>query len=397
MLTREHAIADYDRGRVLPDRLSRKHHAHYLGYARQMLALYANGAGQTRRDLHRAVRDILSHETECPLRRIEAFCKLLDDASHYDRDARGRSAALRRQVFRLAAPHHPLVARADRLFEKEESQVKAEIARQIGKSWEEVDAALFADVIEFHRLRSFEGYPDSESLLARYNVAQVQAALFDAVEMIVWATDDFKIILRYAKLARLMHTIRRLEDGRYELRFTGPASVLRETRRYGVAMARFLPALIACRGWRTTAVLESRAGWKNRLELAAEDGLRSHLPPPAEFDSTVEEEFAKKWGPEPRDGWTLIREGDVLHQAQHVFVPDFTLQHADGRRALLEIVAFWTPEYLQAKLDTIARFRDQKVLLAVAERVAKNRAGMPADVLWFKTRLKVKKVMEKLE
>ena len=66
--------------------------------------------------------------------------------------------------------------------------------------------------------------------------------------MTVWASDDFKTILRYAKLARLMHTIVRTGEGRYRFRFDGPASVLRHTRRYGAAMARFLPALIACRG-----------------------------------------------------------------------------------------------------------------------------------------------------
>jgi len=38
-------------------------------------------------------------------------------------------------------------------------------------------------------------------------------------------------------------------SGQYLFRFDGPASVLRKTRRYGVAMAKFLPALIDFRGW----------------------------------------------------------------------------------------------------------------------------------------------------
>jgi len=29
-----------------------------------------------------------------------------------------------------------------------------------------------------------------------------------------------------------------------------------------------------------------------------------------------------------------------------VFVPDFTFRHEDGTQACLEIVGFWTPEYL---------------------------------------------------
>src|SRR5205807_5097861 len=166
---------------------------------------------------------------------------------------------------------------------------KAAIATGLGLSWEEIDRQLFADVMECHRLAAFAGYPSGEALLARYNVGQVQVALFRAVEMIVWATDDFKTILRYAKLARLMHSIRRLGDGRYELRLDGPASVLRATRRYGVALAKFLPPLIACRGWCLHALLQPR--WRGPLvglDLSPDDRLNSHLPPPAEFDSQVE-------------------------------------------------------------------------------------------------------------
>ncbi|HUY92000.1 MAG TPA: DUF790 family protein, partial [Pirellulales bacterium] len=290
MLTRELAIVEYRGGRALPDRLSRKQHAGYLAYAERMLAIYRNGAGRTRRELHRGVQAALADEPDCPARRIGAFCKLLDDASRYDRDTRGHAAKLRREVFRRAAAFHPLVVSADRMFEHEEAKVKAEIAAKLNATWDEIDARLFADVIEFHRLRDFEGYADAAALLARYNLAQTQAALFDAEEMTVWAAEDFKTILRYAKLARLMHTIRRADDGRYVLRFDGPASVLRETRRYGAAMARFLPALLACRNWRMHALLRSAGrNWKNRLELTSEDGLTSHLPPPEEFDSSVEE------------------------------------------------------------------------------------------------------------
>ncbi len=176
MLTRQLAIADYDAGRILPDRLTRQSHRQYLGYAERMLHVYRNGVGRTRRELHRAVWTVFAEEEDCPARRIDAFCKLLDDVSAYQRDRRGRAAALRREVFHLAAVKHPLVRRADRLFESEEAMVKRDIASQLGRPWREIDQELFADVIEFHRLAKFEGYADGLALLARYNVAQVQQA-----------------------------------------------------------------------------------------------------------------------------------------------------------------------------------------------------------------------------
>jgi hypothetical protein len=86
-----------------------------------------------------------------------------------------------------------------------------------GSSWQlqflraQDTGRLYADVMQFQPLREFVGYPDGAALLSRYNVAQVQAALYRAVSMTVEATDDFKTILRYAKLARLMHEIKRLK------------------------------------------------------------------------------------------------------------------------------------------------------------------------------------------
>ena len=55
--------------------------------------------------------------------------------------------------------------------------------------------------------------------------------------------------------------------------------------------------------------------------------------------------MADKFGP-TRDGWQLIREGEILHEGQKTFVPDFTFRHEDGTQVFLEIVGFWTPEYL---------------------------------------------------
>ncbi len=400
MLTRELAIAEYDfpRGRVLPDRLTRGEHAHYLDYAARMLDVYQDGVGRTRRELHRSIRSVFAPETDCPVRRIDAFCKLLDDASEFSRDPRGRATALRQEVFQLAAQQHPLVHKADRLFENEEQQVKAAIAQTLGRPWHEIDADLFADVMELHRLEQFTGFPDPTALLARYNVAQAQAALFDAVSLTVWAQEDFKTILRHAKLARLMHTIEGQGPEQYRLTFDGPASVLRQTRRYGAAFARFIPALLSCRNWRMQATLKPpRAKRTLKLELSHADGLTTHVAPPTDFDSDVERAFARKWGDEPREGWKLIREGEILQRGQKVFLPDFVFRHEDGRSAMMEIVGFWTPEYLSAKCETLKLFRSEQILLAVARSAVEQLPEITRDAIVYKSALKIKDVLARLK
>ena len=209
VLTKDLAIAKYDfqRQQILPDRLTSRLHAHYLSFAERMLDVYQTGIGRRRRDLHRDIHKIFEEEVDCPLRRIDGFCKLLDDQSKYADVGRRNAPKLRRQVFQIAARHHPLVDKADSLFEHCTKDVRALIAQELQRDWLDIQAELFADVIDFHQLESFEGYPDPRALLSRYNVAQIQAALFSAVSLEIHATSDFKRILRAARLAKLMHRI----------------------------------------------------------------------------------------------------------------------------------------------------------------------------------------------
>ena len=95
----------------------------------------------------------------------------------------------------------------------------------------------------------------------------------------------------------------------------------------------------------------------------------------------------------------LLREARVLHEGQTTFVPDFVFQHSSGVEVLFEIVGFWTPEYLAAKRETLARFRSTRILLAVPERhersLAMIRRGQ-AGLVVCKTRIKLEPVLEAL-
>ena len=96
-------------------------------------------------------------------------------------------------------------------------------------------------------------------------------------------------------------------------------------------------------------------------------------------------------------GGILVREGEILHHHQKVFVPDFVFRHDDGRRVLMEIVGFWTPEYLEAKLATLQLFREHRVLLAVAAPARQTLPDLPGDAIPYKTALRIEDVMKQLE
>jgi len=145
-----------------------------------------------------------------------------------------------------------------------------------------------------------------------------------------------------------------------------------------------------------TALVKTLWNQPAKLILSDKDGFTSHLPSPDEFDSTLEKSFAKKFGSE-RNGWQLIREGRILHDHQKTFVPDFTFRHIDGAEVLLEIVGFWTPEYLAHRRETLQQFRQHRILIAVPEKSLRQGASIEENVLVYKTVLKLTPLMEILE
>jgi predicted nuclease of restriction endonuclease-like RecB superfamily len=395
MLRSEHSIVHYANGRALPDRLTRVTHRHYLDYAQRMLAVYRSGTGNARRELHRSVQSVLAAEPDCDRRRIAAFCKLLDDAGEFATDRRGEAAALRLKVFSRAAEFFPLVTEPDQIFERSERETKQRLAIEFGESWERIDGKLYTDVIDRQPLVSFDAIIQPEEFLSRYNLAQLQACLYKSSRMRVTIRADFAAVIRYAKLAHLLIDIRRISADVYRLDLSGPASVLRETQRYGINLARFTSGLVSCRGWDLRANVVTPWNTQAVLSVGAEDGYRSHVLGPAQFDSAVEEALASKWG-EVRDGWQLLRDAGVLHEGQMTFVPDFRLKHLDGREAFLEIVGFWTPEYLAAKRKTITAFKHHRIVLAVPKCNAKL-DGDTDGVVVYKTRIMPDAVVRAVE
>ena len=155
------------------------------------------------------------------------------------------------------------------------------------------------------------------------------------------------------------------------------APILRRTRAYGVDFARFLAALVRLGDWRLLAEIELRRGWRPlSFALESGDGLGQGLAAPPEFDSDLEAAIARKFG-HTRAGWTLVREGAVLEAGGSLVVPDFVFHHEDGTSVALEIVGYWTPEYLTDKLRTLAAVRTTNLIVAVPRHLAVRAGALP--------------------
>lgn len=403
MLTAALRVYHWDRraSSISSDRLE----ADTLPVLERGLAVYRTRVGQTRGRVRNAAR--LAMEGLRP-DRVEPVVKLLDDTATYAWPPAALCVDQRVKVFEAAGRRHPLLDELTVAALLDET-LRPEVAPAGPLERDEPSgdgggagrvALLYADYPEFHRLVAFPAGYGAEALRADYDLAQAQALLYSATTVTVEARRDFKHILRYARLARLLHRVERLRrrgEAGYRFVLDGPNSVLRRTRAYGVDFARFLAALVRLGDWSLSAEIELRKGWRPlTFRLAATDGLGAARAGPPAFDSSLEEALAKKFG-RTRDGWRLGHEAAVLDIGGSLLVPDFTFRHRDGTEVVLEIAGYWTPEYIADKLRRLGRVRGVNLIVAVPRPLALRAGELPATVLPFGRRVLLEDLLPRLE
>ena len=301
---------------------------------------------------------------------------------------------LRERAFALASGAVPSPAATQRHLQILATQLSQELDRDIAPA--AIRQGLYADLKENHILTAFET-PTPEALIHRYNLSQVQGIFYKATQICLQAyrndPGEYKLLFRYLKLFRLMAYIEGDADQGFTIEIDGPTSLFKSSTRYGVDIAKLIPAILHVTKWSLTATLVMRDRYTQQLQerrftLDADCGLVSHYPPGKPYDSMLEESFANRW-PHHKTDWRLEREVDLVPIPGSVMIPDFRLVHPDGRTYLLEIVGYWRPEYLRKKFAQVRKAKSDNLILAVSERLNLEKAGVkmtevPAKIVWFK-------------
>jgi hypothetical protein len=87
----------------------------------------------------------------------------------------------------------------------------------------------------------------------------------------------------------------------------------------------------------------------------------------------------------------------LLEAGERLVVPDFAFVHEDGTEVALEIVGYWTPEYLAEKFQKLARISGAKLIVAVRRQWALKVGTPPPGALPFNTRILLRDLMSRLE
>jgi uncharacterized protein len=262
------------------------------------------------------------------------------------------------------------------------SEALEEASRELGIAPAEIEASLFADREGARVLVAPAAQPTPSQLVERYNLALVQALLMRSSEVVAQVHANARSVVRYAKLHGLMATFESLAEGT-QVTLSGPLALFHETTKYGRALAGFLPALAVTPGWSLAARLLLH-GERHELALDATAPLPRTHALPASTDSGVERRLAADVR-RLASGWELVREDTVVQVGPRLFYPDFTLVSPRGR-VLVEVVGYWTPEYLASKTEAL-RAVEAPMVVCVDERHARGELAPRPGLLAYRGRV----------
>ena len=222
------------------------------------------------------------------------------------------------------------------------------------------------------------------------------------------------------------------------LHLEGPGSLFRMSERYGNSFAKIFPILMKSKGWKLKAkILHKTYQGKSVLEFTLDDSERAFRPSPeaikypsyypgettseiqlreaqAEYETgekgtevaelnagskgtdsgtdpdmeeekeTYDSEVEKIFGSFTLGSWKIKREPTILKAGRYAFVPDFALQRND-MKVYLEIVGFWTTEYLERKVEKLKEVKEPLILL-INKKLKCSEKDFPAQEVIFLTK-----------
>jgi hypothetical protein len=276
--------------------------------------------------------------------------------------------------------------------------VLAACAECFGISTAVADEYLFSDLPAERRITLPDPIPDPHSLAAETNLAMAQGLLKVASEVTIRLYGGSHAVIRQVQLRRLLFSVERVKAEEVWLHISGAFSLFHHTTMYGRALASILPLLSWCERFDLVAccVLRRR---EVSAHLSSSDPI-ARKKPPRQYDSRIEERFARDFMKASLD-WDLVREPEPVEACGTMVFPDFAIVHRrdQSRRFLLEIVGFWTPDYLREKLNRLRRRTETPLILCIDRSLNCGGGDLPAHarIVWFQKRIEPGAVLAVIE
>ena len=341
-----------------------------LQIAEQLIDIFRHAEGKTRSTLEKESKLVVD-AAEIPGILARGFEKLLFDRIDFETDADKDLIAWRHDLF-VKTSHTLTQCKFASLAE-----YHAHLEQFTDHSHETLAKRLFIDLPENQPITRFRPL-SAERLLHRYNCALVQWLLLHssalAIETKQTDTKAWRQFFRRLRFHQLLAEIRKRKRKRgiFQITVDGPLSLFMQTKKYGMNLANFFPAILHLDEWSLQAEVHLRNRKAKKLKLDSSCGIRpistqfiAHIP--AEI-TMFQELFAKDnlaWNIGPAEDFVLL-EGDCYG------FPDFTFTHELGASIDMELFHPWHGGHLLRRLDQLDIRDDAPLLVGVAKKLLKD-------------------------
>jgi len=393
--------------------------ANTLALSERLVGVFRDERGRKKGELLERLREVEEEGTDFKL--VRGLSTLLERRCTFEVESQTSPMAARMAVFEEASKERRATTAEER------QAVVGKVALKLGLSPEALEKTLYSDLEEELVMREFRPI-GADLLVRRYNLSLMQTLLFKSLRFEFTSSGNWKEIFREVKRNGLIYSVEK-EEGEggaaaYLVSVDGPLSLFKFTERYGTSIAKLVPWIASADKWSLKAEILARSkggrvysfeekdaevreiiatttdddeeeeGGKGRAAagIAAVGKARA-------FDSSVEERFANSFlASYGSMGWTLRREPEPLVAGRHVLIPDFSFEKK-GAKVYLEVVGFWTPEYLERKIAKLNSIAGVDMIVAADESLACSklqRLKEKARVVYYKKEVPVKQVAEHL-
>ncbi len=341
MLTSDLLVTRISKGKIEP--VYAPIDPEHMDIARSVIDIFQRHAGKTYGDLIGETGDI----EDMNYRLIRGLAQILERRCVIDMDSIIDPIAARRAVFEECKEIVTGVEERQAVLDRAADKLS------IGLGY--LEKVLWADQEENLVIKEFQAITP-EDLLRQYNLSLTQTLLFKATGMEIHIEGNYQNVFRKIKQLGLMYSI---EQDKVSL--DGPVSLFKLTERYGTSLAKLLPAIMRSGKWSLKADI-LRMTWQGKrvFDFTLDNTREIFNTKTSEetFDSDIEKKFSRL----NFNGWSIRREPTVLRAGQYAFIPDFSLER-NGCRIYVEIIGFWTPEYLKKKVVKINQIKENIILL----------------------------------
>ncbi|MQL55783.1 DUF790 family protein [Acidianus ambivalens] len=298
-----------------------------------------------------------AYDTPCKVKLIRGFYKEMLRLCTLSEDSPIDPRIIRREVF----SYGPITSREER----------EKILKEVGEKLKvDVEKYMFSDMEEEKTISSVNRVSPI-SLIKMYNLSLLQTLLFKSYKMTVQIEGNWKEIIKRIKWLGLMY---HAYPNPIRIDIISPATLVKMTEKYGRNMAVILPYIVSSKYWKINAELVLGKKIKRTFLLTVEkfDLIDSKVREEDEkrFDSSVEERFFNDFQKVIKD-WKIYREPEALVINGRLFIPDFLVEK-NPFKIYVEIVGFWTKEYIREKLEKLRNFKGGEILVLLNQELSKE-------------------------